>query len=101
MKGAYKNMKFNQKQNEALEEIYRVARIYTKIAAGLNEMAGEIKMTDGNPDSVVFTEEYVTMLVARNVRFMDDKIQLYAKDLSKETNDRLNDVKKAFQKTES
>ena len=32
-------MKLNEKQTHALEEIYRVARMYTKIAAELNKVA--------------------------------------------------------------
>lgn len=31
-------MKLNEKQTHALEEIYRVARMYTKIAAELNKV---------------------------------------------------------------
>lgn len=94
-------MKFNQKQNETLEKIFRVARIYTEIAAKLNDMADDIKSTDGNPESIVFTEEYVGKYVAMRVMHMEDTIQAHAKDLEKDTNDGLNDLKKAFLKTES
>ena len=101
MKGAYKNMKFNQKQNESLEEIYRIARIYTEIAAKLNELADDIKTEDGSLKANVFTEQYVERYVAMSVRHLENRIQLRAKDLEKDTKDGLNDLKKAFLKTES
>lgn len=37
-------MKLNEKQTHALEEIYRVARMYTKIAAELNKVADTIEL---------------------------------------------------------
>ena len=90
-------MKFNQKQNETLEELYRTARIYTNFAARINEMADYIRLEDGGAGS----EEYVSLLVATAVEHLKDLTKVYTRDLTKDTNDRLNDVKKAFQKTES
>ena len=43
-------MKLNEKQTHALEEIYRVARMYTKIAAELNKVADTIELESEQND---------------------------------------------------
>lgn len=43
-------MKLNEKQTHALEEIYRVARMYTKIAAELNKVADTIELESEKND---------------------------------------------------
>lgn len=83
-------MKFNQKQNEALEGIYRTARIYTKIAAELNGLADRIRL-DGEEAS----EEYVKILTKSNALRTKDMMSKYV-GLPKYTEDRLNDLIKEF-----
>lgn len=84
-------MKFNQKQNEALEGIYRTARIYIKIATELNEVADHIRL-DGEESS----EEYVRILAKLNALHANDMMSKYV-GLPKYTGDRLNDLIKAFE----
>lgn len=60
-------MKLNEKQTHALEEIYRVARMYTKIAAELNKVADTIELeSEKNDDGVMNVFEY------RKVIYMND-----------------------------
>ena len=65
-------MKLNEKQTHALEEIYRVARMYTKIAAELNKVADTIELESEKND-----EEFMKVFGVSQGYYMNDIVRAF------------------------
>ena len=65
-------MKLNEKQTHALEEIYRVARMYTKIAAELNKVADTIELESEKND-----EEFMKVFGVSQGYYMNDIVRVF------------------------
>ena len=65
-------MKLNEKQTHALEEIYRVARMYTKITAELNKVADTIELESEKND-----EEFMKVFGVSQGYYMNDIVRVF------------------------
>lgn len=91
-------MKFNEKQTNALDDIYGMARIYTKIAVILNSVVDGIRTTADEIDDGdnVVNAEYLNLFTRAQVNYAKDMMQATCKELSQCTNNKLNELNDAF-----
>ena len=88
-------MKFNEQQNEALEELYRIARGYVNLAKVINDAADEIK--NSSTDTTV--DEYLRLLfVVAKTAYIKEIAETCNMDDTKCLKYTLNNLIEAFKK---
>lgn len=85
-------MKLNEKQTHALEEIYRVARMYTKIAAELNKVADTIELESEKND-----EEFMKVFGVSQGYYMNDIVRVFD-NLPEHAHEQIGELIIAFKK---
>lgn len=85
-------MKLNEKQTHALEEIYRVARMYTKIAAELNKVADTIELESEKND-----EEFMKVFGVSQGYYMNDIVRVFD-NLPEHVHEQIGELIIAFKK---
>lgn len=84
-------MEFNKNQEYAIDSIYRIARVYTKIAYKLEAMADKIRLSEDDNHS----EPYECLLVMTEAEYVRRELQFFV-GLSEITDDALDNLIKEF-----